>query len=69
VFDPDTIDCGQIAMRADLPLGESRLYADPSGVSDVIVNGVPVVRDGAPTGRFGGRVLRSGRDSVTVSII
>jgi N-acyl-D-aspartate/D-glutamate deacylase len=68
VFDPDTIATGPIGMRADLPGGEARLYADAVGVHQVIVNGVPVAADNRPTGRKAGRVLRSGRDTYTVSL-
>ena len=68
VFDPGTIDCGPIEMRRDLPGGEVRLYADSVGVHHVVVGGVPVARDNEPTGRLGGRVLRSGRDTQTVSL-
>jgi N-acyl-D-aspartate/D-glutamate deacylase len=68
IFAPDEIDCGPIAMRRDLPGGESRLYADAIGVQHVIVNGVPVARDNQPTGRLGGSVLRSARDTQTVPI-
>jgi N-acyl-D-aspartate/D-glutamate deacylase len=67
VFDPDTIDCGPIAMRNDLPGGESRLYGDAIGIHHVIVNGVPVAQANAPTGRKGGRMLRSGKDTYTVT--
>jgi N-acyl-D-aspartate/D-glutamate deacylase len=68
VFDPETIDCGPVAMRADLPGGESRLYADAVGIRHVVVNGVPVAEGNRPTGRLGGKVLRSGADSFTVSL-
>jgi N-acyl-D-aspartate/D-glutamate deacylase len=68
IFDPETIDCGPIAMRNDLPGGESRLYADAIGVHEVIVGGVTVARDNHPTGRLGGKVLRSGRDTQTVPV-
>jgi N-acyl-D-aspartate/D-glutamate deacylase len=68
VFDPDTIGCGPIALRDDLPGGESRLYGDAIGVHHVIVGGVPVAEDNAPTGRTGGHMLRSGRDTYTVPI-
>ncbi len=68
VFDPDTIDCGPIAMRHDLPGGQSRLYGDSVGIHHVIVNGVPVAKGNSPTGRLGGQVLRSGRDTVTVGL-
>jgi len=68
VFDPDTIDCGPIAMRGDLPGGETRLYGDSVGIYHVIANGVPVAEGNSPTGRMGGKVLRSGRDTATVSL-
>jgi N-acyl-D-aspartate/D-glutamate deacylase len=68
VFDPETVDCGPIAMRDDLPGGESRLYGDSVGIHHVIVNGVPVAQGNAPTGRVGGRTLRSGRDTHTVGL-
>jgi N-acyl-D-aspartate/D-glutamate deacylase len=68
VFDPDTIDCAPIEMIKDLPGGETRLYAESIGIEHVIVNGVPVARGNAPTGRLGGKVLRSGRDTHTVSL-
>ena len=68
VFDPDTIGCGPIATRRDLPGGEARLYGDAIGISHVIVGGVPVAEGNAPTGRLGGKVLRSGRDTATVGL-
>ena len=68
VFDPDTIGCGPIAMRDDLPGGESRLYGDSVGIHHVIVNGVPVAEGNSATGRKGGRILRSGRDTYTVAL-
>src|SRR5579862_1606684 len=66
IFDPDTVDCGKIEMRPDLPGNETRLYARSVGIHHVIVNGVPVARDNEPTGHLSGKVLRSGRDTVTV---
>jgi N-acyl-D-aspartate/D-glutamate deacylase len=66
VFDPDKIASGPFVMKPDLPCGESRVYSEAVGIPHVIVNGVPVVRDAAPTGLAGGRVLRSGRDTHTV---
>jgi N-acyl-D-aspartate/D-glutamate deacylase len=68
VFDPDTIDCGQIKMVDDLPGGESRLYGGAVGIDHVIVNGVPVARGNSPTGRKGGKMLRSGADTYTVPL-
>ncbi|MDG2003026.1 MAG: amidohydrolase family protein [Novosphingobium sp.] len=68
VFDADTIDCGPISMRDDLPCGESRLYGDAIGIHHVIVNGVPVAEGNSPTGRKGGKMLRSGTDTYTVAL-
>lgn len=68
VFDPETIDCGPIATRRDLPGGEARLYGDAIGIDHVVVNGVPVAEGNRATGRLGGQVLRSGRDTATVGL-
>ncbi len=68
IFDPATIGAGPIYSRADLPGGNARLFCDAIGVKDVIVNGTPIIRDGEFTSARPGRVLRSGRDTVTVGI-
>ncbi len=68
VFDADRVDRGPVESRADLPGGASRLYAEALGVDAVVVAGVDVVRDGKLTGERPGRILRSGRDSVTVNV-
>lgn len=68
MFDRNTVDCGPIAMRNDLPGGEKRLYADSIGIHQVIVGGVVVAQGNRSTGKFPGRVLRSGRDTETVPI-
>ncbi len=48
VFDPQTVDPGPQRRLRDLPAGGERLTAEePSGVRHVLVNGVPVRRDGA----------------------
>jgi N-acyl-D-aspartate/D-glutamate deacylase len=44
----------------DLPAGGTRLYCKAEGVSEVIVNGEVLYRDGRHTGALPGRVLRSG---------
>ena len=51
VFDPATV--------ADRATFEAPHVA-PAGIGAVVVNGVPVVLDGAPTGATPGRVLRRG---------
>ena len=68
VFDPETIGCGPLHSRADLPGGAARLYAEPIGIAHVIVNGAPVHRGAHHTGRLPGKILRSGVDTVTVPV-
>lgn len=68
IFDPDSIGVGPTHMRFDLPAGGGRLYAEPLGISHVLVGGKPIVRDGAMTGQRHGRTLRSGRDTHTVGL-
>jgi N-acyl-D-aspartate/D-glutamate deacylase len=67
VFDPDTIAPGVIHTRTDLPAGAPRLYAEASGVLHVLVNGTEIATDGKASGETPGTVLRSGRDTVTVT--
>ena len=68
VFDPETVDTGEVKLVDDLPGGTSRLFADSVGVSRVIVNGRTIVADGVATDARPGTVLRSGRDTYTVPI-
>ena len=68
VLDPNTIGTDDVAMRYDLPGGSGRLYADSHGVEHVIVNGRPIVTDGALTAHRAGTLLRSGRDTATASL-
>ncbi len=67
LFDPATIDHGPERTRYDLPSGAPRLVADAFGISSVLVGGVEVCHDGVATGAMPGTVLRSGRDTETVS--
>lgn len=68
VFDPATVDTGEVKLVSDLPGGTSRLFADAVGVHRVIVNGTTIVADGVATDARPGTVLRSGRDTFTVPI-
>jgi N-acyl-D-aspartate/D-glutamate deacylase len=68
VIDPKTIACGKLEMRADLPGGASRLFAEAIGIRNVLVNGREIVRGQTFLGEFPGVILRSGRDTRTVSI-
>jgi N-acyl-D-aspartate/D-glutamate deacylase len=67
LFDPATVGHGPERTRYDLPADAPRLVADAHGISSVLVAGVEVCRDGMPTGALPGTVLRSGRDTETVS--
>jgi N-acyl-D-aspartate/D-glutamate deacylase len=63
IFDADTVGTGAVEWRDDLPAGAGRLYAEPKGITHVVVNGTDIVNDGQVTGQSPGRVLRSGRDT------
>ena len=67
VFDPETVGYEQERTRADLPGGAWRLYAEATGVGHVLVNGEPIVEDGAFLGSTPGTLLASGRDTETVT--
>jgi N-acyl-D-aspartate/D-glutamate deacylase len=67
LFDPATVAPGVERTRYDLPAGAPRLYADATGITSVIVGGVEVCQDGTATGALPGTLLRSGRDTQTVS--
>lgn len=68
LFDPETVDHGPERTRYDLPSGAPRLVADARGIVSVLVAGIEVCRDGKATGALPGTVLRSGRDTQTVSV-
>jgi N-acyl-D-aspartate/D-glutamate deacylase len=68
VFDPATVASRPTELLADLPGGGERLTAGSLGVEHVLVAGEEVVTAGSLTGRRPGRVLRSGRDTDTVTL-
>jgi N-acyl-D-aspartate/D-glutamate deacylase len=67
VFDPETVGSRPATLVRDLPSGAPRLTAGSTGLVRVFVNGTATVADGAATGALPGSVLRSGRDTVTVT--
>jgi N-acyl-D-aspartate/D-glutamate deacylase len=66
IFDAARVAQGKVNWRADLPGGFSRLYSEPPGIEHVVVNGEEIARHGKPLEARPGRVLRSGRDTMTV---
>jgi N-acyl-D-aspartate/D-glutamate deacylase len=68
IFDPATVDSGDVSMVHDLPGGTPRLFAAAVGMHRVYVNGRAVAIDGELTGDLPGTVLRSGRDTATVAV-
>ncbi|HEY5251236.1 MAG TPA: amidohydrolase family protein [Acidimicrobiales bacterium] len=68
VFDPAEIASQPTTLERDLPGGGERLHAASLGVDHVFVGGGEVVTDGAVTEERTGRVIRSGRDTDTVTL-
>ncbi|MEW1753349.1 N-acyl-D-amino-acid deacylase family protein [Streptomyces angustmyceticus] len=67
LFDPERIDAGKATLVHDLPGNSPRLDSRPIGITAVWVNGVETIREDVVTGAVPGTVLRSGRDTRTVS--
>jgi N-acyl-D-aspartate/D-glutamate deacylase len=67
LFDPETIASEDATLVNDLPADAPRLTAQSKGIVRVLVNGVETVVDGVATGAIPGTLLRSGRDTYTVS--
>jgi N-acyl-D-aspartate/D-glutamate deacylase len=67
VFDPETIGSDNATLVHDLPGETPRLTAGANGIVRVLVNGVETVADNRATGALPGHVLRSGRDTTTVT--
>ncbi|MDE0804689.1 MAG: hypothetical protein OSA99_15375 [Acidimicrobiales bacterium] len=63
-----SVDASMVRLVDDLPGNSSRLVCDAHGVDLVMVNGVPIARDGEPTRNLPGTVLRSGVDTTTVAV-
>ncbi|WP_329464652.1 N-acyl-D-amino-acid deacylase family protein [Streptomyces sp. NBC_01431] len=67
LFDPARIEAGPATLVHDLPGDSPRLDSKALGIVSVRVNGVETIRDDRVTGAVPGTVLRSGRDTRTVS--
>ncbi|MER7412439.1 MULTISPECIES: N-acyl-D-amino-acid deacylase family protein [Streptomyces] len=67
LFDPERIDAGPATLVHDLPGDSPRLDSRATGLVGVWVNGTEAVRDDRLTGAVAGTLLRSGRDTETVS--
>ncbi len=67
VFDEASVGPEPVVWRNDLPAGAGRLYAGAEGIERVLVNGTEIVRDAELTGERPGSLLRSGRDTETVT--
>jgi N-acyl-D-aspartate/D-glutamate deacylase len=67
LFDPERIDAGKATLVHDLPGESPRLDSKAIGITAVWVNGVESIRGDVVTGAVPGKVLRSGRDTQTVS--
>jgi len=67
VLDPDTVGPGEVYMKFDLPGGAGRVYGEAVGIEHVIVNGVPAVEHGEILDARPGALIRSGRDTDTVT--
>jgi len=68
VLDPTRIGHRPERTRDDLPGGASRLYAEAEGIEHVLVNGVEIVKAGEVSGETPGMILRSGKDTETVTV-
>jgi N-acyl-D-aspartate/D-glutamate deacylase len=58
LFDLSNLSAGEHTVVADFPAGTERYYVDAKGYEMVIVNGVPAMEHGKPTGALPGAVLR-----------
>jgi N-acyl-D-aspartate/D-glutamate deacylase len=67
VFDPQEVGSEEARLVTDLPGDSSRLTAGSFGVKRVLVNGVTIVENGEANGQRPGTVLKSGRDTYTVT--
>jgi N-acyl-D-aspartate/D-glutamate deacylase len=67
VLDPETVGPGPVYTKFDMPAGAGRVYGEAIGIHHVLVNGVPAVHEGEILSTRPGTLLRSGRDTDTVT--
>jgi len=67
VIDPARVGSGPVERADDLPGNSWRLTCRSTGMRAVFVNGQKIVAEGESTGSVPGTVLRSGRDTQTVT--
>ena len=67
IFDPTRIGPGEVFTKFDLPGGSGRVYGESVGINHVMVNGVVCVEGGELLDARPGTLLRSGRDTHTVT--
>jgi N-acyl-D-aspartate/D-glutamate deacylase len=67
VLDPARIGTGPVHLKFDLPGGFGRLYAEAEGIEHVFVNGTEAVTGRELLAARPGTILRSGRDTETVT--
>jgi N-acyl-D-aspartate/D-glutamate deacylase len=67
VLNPEHLGVSPMRVARDLPADSPRLLSNASGVERVVVGGTDVYVDDVATGEMPGRLLRSGRDSRTVT--
>ncbi|HNJ96611.1 MAG TPA: amidohydrolase family protein [Ilumatobacteraceae bacterium] len=60
VLDEHTVSSNPMDMRADLPGGAARLYAEANGIDHVLCNGREIVSHGVFTDERPGTILRTG---------
>ena len=68
LFDPERVAPGPVHTRRDLPGGAARLYAEADGIERVLVGGRTIVHEGRFRDERPGAVLRSGKDTDTVTV-
>lgn len=68
ILDPECVGPCPVSTQFDLPGGAGRVFGGASGIEQVLVAGQTIVSGGDFTGERPGRVLRSGRDTVSVGL-